>query len=90
MSGESAETRLKRLRMRSWRRGIRETDLILGAWADRSLAGLDAGTLDVYEAFLAENDHDILAWLTGRDAPPVRFANLVGRISGGAGSAENG
>ena len=31
---ETRETRIKRLRMRSWRRGIKEMDLILGGFAD--------------------------------------------------------
>ena len=43
---ETRETRIKRLRMRSWRRGIKEMDLILGGFADAELAGLDAATLD--------------------------------------------
>ena len=32
--GETREIRLRRLRLRSWRRGIREMDLILGGFAD--------------------------------------------------------
>lgn len=31
---EDHATRLKRLRMRSWHRGIKEMDLILGGFAD--------------------------------------------------------
>ncbi len=33
---ETAEARLKRMRMRSWRRGTKEMDLVLGPWAWRS------------------------------------------------------
>lgn len=60
------ETRLKRLKMRSMRRGIKEMDLILGSFADEGLAGLDAVALDSYEALLAENDHDLYSWVTAR------------------------
>ena len=35
---EPRDTRLKRLRMRSMRRGIKEMDLILTTYADRHLA----------------------------------------------------
>ena len=35
---EAPEARLKRMKMRSMRRGIREMDLILGAFADTQLA----------------------------------------------------
>ncbi|MFN4098570.1 MAG: succinate dehydrogenase assembly factor 2 [Pararhodobacter sp.] len=55
--------------MRSWRRGIKEMDLILGPWADASVAGLDTATLDLYEALLEENDHDLYQWVTARIGP---------------------
>lgn len=57
---------LKRLRMRSWRRGIKEMDLILGPWADESLTTLTEGELEQYEALLNENDHDLYQWVTAR------------------------
>ena len=82
MTGETREIRLKRLKIRSWRRGTREMDLVLGGWSDAALAGLDADDLDLYEALLEENDHDIYAWLTGREATPERFRGLVSRIVG--------
>ena len=37
---ETPEARLKRLRMRSWRRGTKEMDLILGPWADARLPAM--------------------------------------------------
>ena len=46
---EAAETRLRRLRIRSWRRGMKEMDLILGHFADGPLALLDGADLDAYE-----------------------------------------
>ncbi len=87
------DTRIKRLRMRSWRRGTKEMDLILGPFADRRAAGLDAAMLDRYEALLEENDQDLYAWIlariNGREAaiPPdllgildVVIADAVGRL----------
>ena len=69
--------RLKRLAMRSWRRGMRETDLLLGPFADEALASMGADDLDLYEALLEENDQDLYAWIVaasaGRDtSPPAR------------------
>lgn len=82
------ENRLKRLRMRSWRRGIKEMDLILGHWSDDELAGLDPVTLDLYEAFLEENDHDLYLWVTARigadsEKPrgPEKYAVLLDPIA---------
>lgn len=60
------ETRIKRLRMRSWRRGMKEMDLILGPFADAHAAGLDAALLARYEALLEENDQDLYAWILAR------------------------
>jgi antitoxin CptB len=75
--GEKREVRLKRLRLRSWRRGIRETDLILGGFADSGLAALDDAALDAYEALMEENDWDIYYWVTGaRAVPPAHRAMI--------------
>ena len=48
MTGAS-EDRLKRMRMRSWRRGTKEMDLILGPYADARLSGLSVPELDLYD-----------------------------------------
>ena len=69
---ESRQTRLKRLRIRSWRRGTREMDLILGPFADGPLAEFDGPGLDAYEALLEETDPDLYAWVSGA-VPPADF-----------------
>jgi antitoxin CptB len=73
--------RLKRMRMRSWRRGTKEMDLILGPFADAQLSSLDPESLDLYDALLAENDQDLIGWMLGQTAPPARFAPLVAMIA---------
>lgn len=82
---EDHETRLKRLRMRSWRRGTREMDLILGPYADDTLAGMEPGALDAYEALLDENDQDLYPWVTarmrGEAAGPAAHEALLERIA---------
>lgn len=80
-SNETAEHRLKRLRMRSMRRGIKEMDIILGRFAETGLETLDAAELDHYDALLSENDHDLYQWVTGQSAPPPRFSGLIARIA---------
>ena len=78
MTGLSqTEARRKRLKIRAWRRGIKEMDLILGGYADAHLAEMDAEELALFEAMLGENDHDLYAWVTGQMDPPPRFAPLV-------------
>lgn len=80
MTHNSNDPRLKRLRLRSWRRGTKEMDLLLGHFADLHLAGLTTDELDAFEALLEENDQDLYAWASGRETMPVRHADLVGRI----------
>jgi antitoxin CptB len=79
---ESRDARLRRLRMRSWRRGIKEMDLILGGFCDARLDGLGDETLDLYDALLAENDQDLYRWVTGQAPAPERFSALIAEISG--------
>ncbi|MCR8723034.1 FAD assembly factor SdhE [Frigidibacter sp. ROC022] len=88
-NAETPEVRLKRLKLRSIRRGIREMDLLLGAFAADGLDALDPDGLDAYETLLAENDHDILAWITGQTEPPPALASLVSRLAEQARAAAN-
>ncbi len=79
--GETAEARLKRMAMRSWRRGTKEMDLVLGPFADAHLAGLSEADLLTYDALLAENDQDLMAWILGQSAPPADLAGMLERIT---------
>ncbi|MEP1963492.1 succinate dehydrogenase assembly factor 2 [Tateyamaria sp.] len=81
MSEEIREHRLKRLQMRSMRRGIKEMDLILSAYAKANLNAMDDAALDNYDALLNENDQDLIRWVTGVEPTPAPFEALVSRIS---------
>jgi len=78
---ETRETRLKRLRMRSIRRGIKEMDLILGGFAANALAGLPDAGLDLYDRLLTENDHDLYGWVSGQAPTPPEYLDLVSLIA---------
>ncbi len=56
-------------------------DLILTAFADAELAGMNDATINQYDALLNENDHDLYQWVTGQTAPPARFQSLINHIS---------
>ncbi len=77
---ETRETRLKRLSIRSWRRGTKEMDLILGPYADEPLAGLDEAALDAYERLLEENDNDLYTWISGSVPEPEVHAATIARV----------
>jgi antitoxin CptB len=81
---ETRETMIKRLRMRSMRRGIKEMDLILQAFADANLDGFSDAGLVLYDQLLSENDHDIYGWIGGQIATPAAYLDLVSQIADGA------
>lgn len=74
------EVRRKRLLFRSWHRGTREADLILGSFADSHLAGFDDRRLDEYEALLACPDAELFDWIAGRSATPPEYDTEVTRL----------
>ena len=78
---ETPDARRKRLSMRSWRRGTKEMDLILGHFADVHLAQMDETTLATYDSLLNENDQDLLPWILGQDAAPEALADLLAQIA---------
>jgi antitoxin CptB len=78
---EDASARLKRLTMRSWRRGMKEMDLILGPYADARLADMPPAHLAHYDSLLSENDQDLYSWITGADLAPDRFSALIAEIA---------
>ncbi|PWE34177.1 succinate dehydrogenase assembly factor 2 [Maritimibacter sp. 55A14] len=78
---EPRDIRLRRLRMRSARRGTKEMDLILGRYAEDRLASMDAQALALYERLLEENDNDLYAWVSGQSAPPAPYAAVIAELS---------
>ena len=81
---ETRETMIKRLRMRSMRRGIKEMDLILQAFADAHLDQFSEEELVLYDQLLSENDHDIYGWIGGMFPTPGPYLDLVTQIAQGA------
>lgn len=64
------DTRLKRLRMRAWRRGIKEMDLILGPYIDANGKGFSPQDMDILEELMNRNDQQLYAWISGAAAAP--------------------
>ena len=78
---ETHEGRLKRLKMRAMRRGIKEMDLILSAYSDANLTQMNPEELDLFDAILHENDQELYAWVTGQEVAPDRYSVLISDIS---------
>ncbi|MGB4107007.1 MAG: succinate dehydrogenase assembly factor 2 [Alphaproteobacteria bacterium] len=72
---EDIEIRRKRLIYRSWHRGTREMDLILGSFADKNVPGFSENELDEFDALLQLQDPDLYNWITGVEPVPANLAD---------------
>ena len=70
----------KKLAMRSWRRGTKELDLILGRFSHENITNFKMSELDLYEQFLSNDDHIIYNWLFEKEDSPRIFKSLVKQI----------
>ena len=77
---DASDIRRKRLLFRSWHRGTKETDLLLGSFAERHLAAFSEAQLDRYEALLDNDDGDLFDWIAGRAALPAEWDGDIMRL----------
>ena len=74
---EDIEIMRKRLIFRSWHRGTKEMDLLMGSFADTHVPDMDEGELAQYEELLKENDPNLYNWISGREEPPANVRSDV-------------
>ena len=80
-SSGGLDDRRKRLLFRCWHRGTREMDLILGRFADTTIANLSDDELSQLEQLIEVPDPDLYAALMGNAALASSFAGpLFDRI----------
>lgn len=80
------DERRRRLLFRSWRRGSREMDLIMGRFAEAELEGLGDDGVAEFERLCEVADADLYAWLTGaRDVPEDYDLPVFRRLRDGLG-----
>jgi antitoxin CptB len=77
---DATETRRKRLLFRSWHRGTKETDLLLGSFAEGHLPRFGAAELDEYEGILAASEAELWDWLIHRNPVPPERDGAVMRL----------
>ena len=65
--------RRRKLLFHAWHRGMRETDLILGRFADAAIAQLTDAELTQFEHLMEATDRELLAWVTGEAAVPAAY-----------------
>jgi len=73
LSSADLDPRRRRLLFRSWHRGMREMDLLMGQFADAHLAGFSNDELDLFEALSESQDQELLSWIVGSKPVPSEF-----------------
>jgi len=63
--------RRRRIRVRAWRRGMREMDILIGRFVDARVEALPAAALAELEALLDLPDDAVYRWLSGAEQPPA-------------------
>ena len=80
-SSEGLDERRRRLLFRSWHRGTREMDLIMGRFADAHIGALSDAELDDFERLAEAAEPDLYAWITGeRPVAPEHDTALFHRL----------
>jgi antitoxin CptB len=71
LSSEGLDVRRRQLLFRAWHRGMREMDLIMGRFADATIAQLTQEELADFEQLTEVPDRELLAWVTGEAVVPA-------------------
>ena len=80
-SSEGLDQRRRKLLFRSWHRGTREMDLIMGRFADATIEQLAEEEIGELERLIEAPDPELLAWITGEaDVPPNYDTALFRRL----------
>jgi antitoxin CptB len=78
-SSVDLDPRRRKILFRSWHRGIREMDLIMGRFADAEIGGFSDEELDQFEALIEVPDRDLFRWITGEDETPSNYDTALFR-----------
>ena len=66
---------------RSWHRGTKELDLILGNFIEDNISDMKEAEIKVYEDLLASEDPEIYNWIVKSETPPnLHLDNLIKKI----------
>jgi antitoxin CptB len=78
---DDLDLRRRRARIRAWRRGMREMDILLGGFVDARVDTLAPEDIDALEALLDAPDDAAYRWFSGADpVPPEHDTPLFAKI----------
>ncbi|MFC7051357.1 succinate dehydrogenase assembly factor 2 [Hansschlegelia quercus] len=69
----------RRALYRSWRRGTREMDLLMGRFADAEIDRFDSAEFATFEALIEVPDRDLFAWIADKEPTPANYDTSVFR-----------
>jgi antitoxin CptB len=72
---------IKKLLYRSNNRGCKETDILLGSFANNHLNQLNEQDLLEYSNLLEQPDNDIYNWITNKSYPDQPFIKIISKIN---------
>ena len=71
---------IKQLLYRSKHRGCKETDILLGKFAEEKITEFDDNKLQLYHEFINEDDLMIYDWILGKENILEKYGNLIAEI----------
>lgn len=78
-SSADLDPRRRKALFRSWHRGTREMDLILGGFADDHIGDLSEEEMALYETILDQLDPQLFKWFSGEETVPAEHDTAVYR-----------
>jgi antitoxin CptB len=78
-SSSDLDVRRRKALFRSWHRGTREMDLVLGRFADAEIDRLSDAELGEFELLMEALDRDLFQWLTGEAPVPANYDTAIFR-----------
>ena len=78
-SSAGLDERRKKLLFRSWHRGMREMDYVLGTFANYAIADMSDDELSQFEQLMQLPDPDMYKWLSGTIEVPANYDTPVVR-----------
>ena len=73
------DVRRRRILFRSWHRGLREMDLLMGRFADAEIGTMSEEDLSTFEDLIEVPDADLFRWITGELDTPSNYDTPVFR-----------
>ncbi len=73
MTADDLDTRRRAIKVRAWRRGMREMDILIGGFVDARLSSLGSNEIADLERLLDVEDQKAFSWLCGTKQPEAGY-----------------